>query len=106
MANEKKYRFAEKVHARGGILSLALGLVALALLGILSIISAFFRGEGGIYLGVVGFTAMLLSVYGFYIGMRSFREPDSSVLFPVLGSLLSGITSVLWFAVLLLGVGG
>ena len=77
----------------------------LALLAIVSVISAFTRGGAGIYVGVVGITAMLLSIYGFYVGMRSFREPDAQVLFPVLGSLVSGITSVLWFAVLLMGVG-
>ena len=105
MANEKKYKFAEKSHARGGIWSLALGGASLFLLGIVSVFSALFRGEAGIHVGAVGLMAMLLSVYGFFIGMSSFREPGASTLFPVLGSLVSGITSVLWLAVLLMGVG-
>lgn len=105
MANEKKYKFAEKSHAQGGIWSLSLGGAALFLLGVASVISAVARGEAGISIGAVGLVAMLLSVYGFFIGMRSFREPGASTLFPVLGSLVSGITSVLWLAVLLMGVG-
>lgn len=105
MANEKKYKFAEKSHARGGVWALSLGGASLFLLGVAAVISAFSRGEAGIRLGAVGLVGMLLSVYGFFIGMGSFREPGASTLFPVLGSLVSGITSVLWLAVLLMGVG-
>ena len=91
MADGKRYKFAERSHARGGKWALGLGVASLALLAIVSVISAFTRGGAGIYVGVVGITAMLLSIYGFYVGMRSFREPDAQVLSPSLARLSPGL---------------
>ena len=43
-----------------------------------SVVSFAFRGNGGIFLGAAGLFSFLLSGYGFYVGMKSFKEEQVS----------------------------
>ena len=69
-----------------------------------SVVSFAFRGNGGIFLGAAGLFSFLLSGYGFYVGMKSFKEEQVSHRMSVLGSITSGGMLVAWLALFLIGV--
>jgi hypothetical protein len=48
---------------------------------------------------------MLLSGYGFYVGMKSFEEEDVSPTCSVAGAILSGVVTVGWLTLFLTGIG-
>ena len=48
--------------------------------------------------------SFLLSGYGFYVGMKSFKEEQVSHRMSVLGSITSGGMLVAWLALFLIGV--
>ena len=47
---------------------------------------------------------MLLSVYGFYVGMKSFNERDVSPTFSIIGSIACGVMMVGWLTLVLIGL--
>ena len=59
-------------------------------------------GNADVYIGTAGLAMLLLSGVSLLIGLSSLRE-ESYKLFPVLGSICSGITFAGWVAVYVLG---
>lgn len=105
MADKRKYRFAEEKDSRGGKLSLRFALLS-ALAFVVAVILSFAKGgEAGPYVGAISIAAMLLSVYGFHVGMKSFGEPGVSPTYSVIGAIVSGIAVVGWIALFLAGIG-
>ena len=104
MAKVKRYRFAKKVYAKRGKISTALAVVCLGLLLAASIISFAMRGNAGVFVGGIAFMAMLLSIYGFYLGMRGFSEKDCSNLFCIIGAIANGLLMVSFLGIYLAGV--
>ena len=68
------------------------------------IVSFAMRGNAGVWVGGLGLIAILVSVYGFSVGMRSFREKRVSYSFSTFGSIACGIMSVAWLILFLAGV--
>ena len=56
------------------------------------------------WIGALGLMAVLFSVSGFLIGMKSFKEEQVSHRMSVLGSITSGGMLVAWLALFLIGV--
>lgn len=105
MANKKRYTFLEKEHPEGGVLAAKLALVSLALLILDVFVSFLYQGSAGRFTGAIAFTGMLLSLYGLWSGMRSFSEKDASPVYPVTGSIGSGIMLIVYLALFLAGIG-
>ena len=103
MADKRKYSFTEKKKSRGGIFSTRLAIVSLILFFVDLGISFSRGGKGGSIVGVIGICALLFSVYGFCVGMKSFGEKDASPAYSIAGSILSGVVMVGWIALLLTG---
>ncbi len=104
MTDGKKYRFAEKVHSKGGKQSSRFALASVLLFFADVICSFAYGGKAGAVAGGIGIIAMLFAVYGFYLGMKSFSETDVSPLFSIIGSIASGIIMVVWLTLFLTGV--
>ncbi len=68
-------------------------------------LSYYFEGKGGLLLGAIGLFSMATAVYGFYIGMRSFRESRVSHRLSAIGSIASGVMAMFWLGLFLLGIG-
>ncbi len=105
MADKKKYRFVEKVQSRDGKLATALAGASALLFVLVVIISFAAGGKAESFVGGLALTAALLSVYGFYVGMRSFSEKNVSSKFSLIGSILSGIIMIGWLTLFLVGLG-
>ena len=88
MASKKRYKFTEAEYSRGGRLSILFAAASLALLLADVILSFADGGKAGAYIGAVAAAAMLLAVYGFWVGMRSFREDRNSARRSSAGSVL------------------
>ena len=104
MRRKKKssFKFAGKKHSKRGKISLTLaclsvligvGMVALSVQG---------RGNASVYVGSAGLFALLMSAVSLVIGITSLKE-ESYKLFPVLGSVCSGLTLAGWVTIYALG---
>lgn len=96
------YKFGDKKHSKRGKLSLLLAVVSL-LAGIVMIgISIQHGGAANPYIGSAGLFALMVSFASLLIGLVSLGE-DSYKLFPVLGSVCSGLVLAGWVAVYVWG---
>ncbi len=96
------YKFGDKKHSKRGKISLLLAALSL-LAGIIMIgISIQSGGNASPYIGSAGLFALMVSFASLLIGFVSLGE-DSYKLFPVLGSVCSGLALAGWVAVYVLG---
>ena len=70
MAKKYKYSFTRDHEAKEGLEALVLSGISFAAFIVLAIISFAFSGKGGVVLGAIGLVAMLLAVYGCYLGLK------------------------------------
>jgi hypothetical protein len=104
MTRRTMYSFRDKKHSKGGIFSTVLSLASLLIFLALALISFLMKGEGGVYIGTIGLTAMVVSICGFITGLISFSEEDTLYFFSKLGSVLGGLIMIGWISIILFGV--
>ena len=76
MARRYRYAFAKKKEAQKGKLSTGLAAASLILFITAVLLAFFMNGEFGYIVGGVSLCAMLLSIYGFAMGLKSFSEEN------------------------------
>lgn len=103
MAKKMMYSFAEKKNSVNGIISTIMGTVAIVLLLAMIYTSYYMRGDAGIYAGAFGLSGMLFALVGFILGIVSFSEKNIRYKYPKIGSVLCGITFVMWLGLFLIG---
>ena len=74
MAKRYRYAFAKKREAQQGKLSAVLAAVSLVLFVTAVLLAFFLQGQYGYIVGGISLCAMLLSVYGFAMGLKSFSD--------------------------------
>ncbi|MCC6094779.1 MAG: hypothetical protein LIV24_07170 [Eubacterium sp.] len=106
MAKKKqvKYTFIEKEKVTDARVSLTLSVISLLILIVTIGISFLVQAKGGIILGAAGLIAMLFAFYGFYLGMRALSAKKENTARATLSALISGVMSILWAILLLLGI--
>jgi len=77
MAKRYRYAFAKKREAQQGKLSAVLAAVSLVLFVTAVLLAFFLQGQYGYIVGGISLCAMLLSVYGFAMGLKSFSEENT-----------------------------
>ncbi|MCI5650188.1 MAG: hypothetical protein ACI4EG_10740 [Fusicatenibacter sp.] len=97
------YNFIRK-QSRGGKDALWMAGCSFFLFLLDAVISFAFRGNGGMILGAIGIFAILLSAYGFYVGMKSFQEDQVSHRLSAAGSISCGGVFLIWLSLLLVGI--
>lgn len=105
MADKRRYSFIKTQSSRGGKVSIGFALASIALFIISAAVSVFFNGNAGPVSGIIALCAMMLSAYGFYVGMKSFEEENVSPTTSVVGAILSGVVTVGWLSLFLTGIG-
>ncbi len=105
MAKRKTYSFEERRQSQRGITSTVVGLLAFVIFFALILISCYHGGNAGAYLGSIGITAMVMTIYGLVCGLASFQERNKIYTFSKIGSLLNGILIAGWIGLILLGIG-
>ena len=81
-----------------------LGGVSLGIFLLSALVAAILQGSAGAYVGAGGLLAMLLSVYGFWLGMKSFQDKDKNYRYSVVGSILNGVLAACFLGVFLWGI--
>ncbi len=104
MAKKYKYSFTKKTGDRGGRDAAVLAAVSLGLFLILSLVSFGFGGKGSAAVGGIGLFAMLLSLYGCYVGFKSISRQKSPARSTLMGAIAAGVVFILWLALFLVGV--
>lgn len=104
MAKRYRYAFVKKKEAGKGKLSTGLAAASLLLFGAAVMTAFFLEGKFGFLVGGIGLFAMLLSVYGFIMGLSSFSEEDRNHKTSIIGSIANGIIMVGWLGIFLMGV--
>lgn len=96
------YKFGAKKHSRNGKISLILAVLSF-LSGVgMVVISVQNGGNANEYIGSAGLFALMVSIVSLFMGLASLGE-ESYKLFPVLGSVCSGIVLAGWTAIYVLG---
>ena len=95
MAKRYRYAFAKKREAQQGKLSAVLAAVSLVLFVTAVLLAFFLQGQYGYIVGGISLCAMLLSVYGFAMGLKS-----------LIGSIANGIIMIGWLGIFLMGISG
>ncbi len=104
MASKRRYVFAEQNASKGGKFSIRLAVLSGAAFLACVIISFASGGKAGPFVGGIALAATLLSVYGFYVGMKSFGEQNVSPALSVIGSIASGVIMVGWITLFMTGL--
>lgn len=99
-------RFSGRRHTTMGILSTIIGILVVLGFITLSVISSLLRGKGGLGLGILGILLFCLSILGFVLSYKSFKQRDIFYRFPVIGAILNGFMTVFLLVIYILGFGG
>ena len=106
MAKRYRYAFTKKREAQKGQLSAVLAVVSLVLFVTAVLLAFFLQGQYGYIVGGISLCAMLLSVYGFAMGLKSFSEENRLDRTSMAGSIANGIIMIGWLGIFLLGISG
>ncbi|MCI1721997.1 MAG: DUF6142 family protein [Lachnospiraceae bacterium] len=104
MAKSQKYKFEKREQSKGGRTASFLALASAALFAAAVIVSFAQGGKAGTEVGGLALIAILFSVYGFIVGMKSFREKDVSPVLSIIGSIACGVIMVCWLTLFLAGI--
>ena len=104
MAKRYRYAFVKKQEARKGKLSTGLAAASLVLFLAAVMLACVFNGEMGYIVGGISLFAMLLSVYGFIMGLLSFSETGRNHRTSMIGSILNGMIMIGLLGMYLLGM--
>ena len=102
--SKHKYKFTNKKHSIGGIVSTLMAIIAIALLIIAVMFSFKAAGNGGEEVGTMALLSAVFSVVGLITGLLSYREYDRYYTFSLIGSLLNGIVTILLIMLLFVGI--
>ena len=97
-------KFQGRTHSKRGMASLILGVLV-----IVTVLTAFFlsgvnKGNGGVLLGIIGLSGFAISIFGFILGIKSFKEKDIFFVAPVLGVGSNGVMLVVLFCLYIVGL--
>ena len=106
MARRYRYAFAKKKEAQKGKLSTGLAIASLILFAAAVLLDFFLKGNLGYIVGGISLFAMLLSIYGFAMGLLSFSEENRTHRTSMVGSIANGIIMIGWLGIFLMGISG
>lgn len=105
-ARSRKYKFSDKKHPVEGIVSFAMGIIAMLLTLAAIILSEQAKGQGGMLIGTLGMAAMLFSLAGAVLAVYCFKKKEIHYRFPVFGVVLNSILLLFLLALYGMGIAG
>ena len=83
-----------------------LAAVSLVLFVTAVLLAFFLQGQYGYIVGGISLCAMLLSVYGFAMGLKAFQKKTGHTKQGMIGSIANGIIMIGWLGIFLMGISG
>lgn len=99
-----KLRFSYKEYTIGGVLSSALAVISVIVLGYSIMLSFNARGEGSAQVGAYGLLALVLSLFGVIFGLLSYKEQDKRYGISFFGTFTNGVIFVMLILFILVGL--
>lgn len=99
-----KYKFSNKKHSVGGVISTVMAVIAAVLFGRAVAISFGARGEGGMEVGSFALSALAVAFFGCVMGILSYRESDRYYTFSFIGALFNGIMAIVLIMLFIVGI--
>lgn len=96
--------FTARSHSIKGMISLTIGIAIVMATIILVFMSSFSDGNGGIWYGYMGIGLAILSVVGFVLGAKGFKDKDIYYTAPISGLILNGVLFLFFVVLYLVGV--
>jgi hypothetical protein len=100
---KRGYIFTDKKNPVKGIMSTILGIIAVVSICISVDLTYKNKGQALVQYGAAVLLAVIYSIAGLILGIRSFREQDIFKLFPILGIVFNAIAIFSGGAILYLG---
>lgn len=102
--SRRRYKFTDKSQSAGGIFSTILAVMSMGLFVTAVWLSYRQKGNGGLFIGLMGIMSMFLSAIGLYSGIKSFQEEEIFFLFSWVGSIMNAAMLVGMVMVFLIGL--
>ncbi len=99
-----KLRFSYKEYTIGGVLSAALAVISVIVLGYSIMMSFKARGEGSAQVGAYGLVSLVLSFFGVIFGLLSYKEQDKRYGISFFGTFTNGVIIVMLILFILVGL--
>ena len=97
-------KFSGRTTPKKGIISVSLGVLSLATILAMIILSAAAGGQGDWYLGVGGLLSLAMAVAGFVLAVRCFKMDDIYYGTPTGGAILNGVLMLGELALYVVGI--
>lgn len=99
MRKRRNYKFTDKHHSKGGIRSSVVGAFSLLCTGFCLFAAYTEKGSAGNYVAMLGFLAIIGSIYGVIAGKKSYQEEECYYFFSRLGTIGNLILLIFWIMV-------
>lgn len=99
-----KYKFSNKKHSVGGVISTVMAVAAAVLFGRAVVISFEARGEGGMEVGSYALSALAVAFFGCIMGILSYKESERYYTFSFIGALFNGILAIILIMLFVVGI--
>lgn len=103
---EKKssLHFTGRRHARGGVISLVIAVVAWVVFITLCVYSSSLGGNAASVVGTLGMADAFFVLAGMFTAFKGFQERDVYYVLPAVGMALNGILFVVYFILYFMGI--
>ena len=96
--------FTGRRHARGGVISLVIAVIAWVVFTALCVYSSSTGGNAAYVAGILGMVDALFVLAGVFVAFKGFQERDVYYVLPAVGMVLNGILFVIYFSLYFMGV--
>ena len=84
-------------YTKGGKKSTVMGLISLLIIVLAVAISIALKGKAGVYVGLMVFVSLIVSAWGFAVGLKSFSEGNRFLRYTYIGTIGN---AVIWIFML------
>lgn len=104
IGKRRRIQFTDKKHPQRGIIASVIAVVSFIIMCALFLGSSRVKGQAGISYGYFGFLNMILSIVGFVLAFRCFKQEEIYKTTPTFGAMVNGIILVSYVVLYILGV--
>lgn len=101
--SRRKIQFTDKTHPAGGIVSVVIGVMALAALVTLCLVSSSVKGNAGFLFGIYGLLVLVAGIVGFVMAARCYKKDEIYMVTPAVGTVLN--VTIILFCILIYVLG-